>query len=432
MRAHSAAPLRLVAILWAVVLAVLAAPGVADDTPDHELRLWKDASGSFQVRAKLIERTDGAVRLRKTDGKEISVPLAKLSQADQEYVDKTTAPKPVVVVPERERRGLRRGDPTKSAGDTEPLPDTGRSIDPATDPVTGDFESDPLNFVAVAELGSVAVCDIDAYENISAPKPADAACSKILVSVGRHVINDPTSAKGRIYLVDWKQRRADPVWEVAKNLKLLDHDPDSGRSVFTEGLDGLGRGGEIVVAEGLATGEGKILFRRTLPGAGKPGFQPHVDWASMVSASHLLAIVGTTLFLWDLPAARLLYRIDDLKTDHVPAVSPNGASFALGCEGGIAVIETATGKVQRRLSQPGWGSNAAFDPTGRHLAICGSNRFRIWDCLTDTVTADAATTEHLGSGPPHWIGPRTILSSTGHAIDTELGMAVWKYDIPQQ
>ncbi|RLS82218.1 MAG: hypothetical protein DWI05_03840, partial [Planctomycetota bacterium] len=268
MRPHSAAPLRLVAILWtvawAVILAVLAAPGVADDTPDHELRLWKDASGSFQVRAKLIERTDEAVRLRKTDGKEISVPLAKLSQADQEYVDKATAPKPVIEVPERERRGLRRGDPSKSAGANKPLPDTGRSIDPGIDPVTGDFEPDPHNFVAVAELGSVPVCDTDAYDAVSAPKPADAACSKVLVSVGRHVITQPNDAKGRIYLVDWKQRRADPVWEVGKKLELLDHDPDSGRSVFTEGMDGLGRGGEIVVAEGLATGEGKILFRRTL------------------------------------------------------------------------------------------------------------------------------------------------------------------------
>ena len=436
MRAHSAAPLRLVAILWnvawAVVLAVLAAPGVADDTPDHELRLWKDASGSFQVRAKLIERTDGAVRLRKTDGKEISVPLAKLSQADQEYVDKTTAPKPVVVVPEREPRGLRRGDPSKSAGASKPLPDTGRSINPGIDPVTGDFEPDPLNFVAVAELGSVPVCDTDAYDAVSAPKPADAACSKVLVSVGRHVITQPNDAKGRIYLVDWKQRRADPVWEVGKKLELLDHDPDSGRSVFTEGMDGLGRGGEIVVAEGLATGEGKILFRRTLPGAGNPGFQPHVEWACMVSASHLLAIVDLNLFLWDLPAARLLYRVEGMKSGNTPAVSPNGASFALSCEGGIAVIETATGKVQRRLSQPGWAPTAAFDPTGRHLAICTSNRFCIWDCQTDTITADAVTTEHLGSGPPHWIGPRTILSSNGNAIDTELGMAVWKYALPQE
>jgi len=412
------------------VLAVLAGPGVADDPPDHEVRLWKDASGSFQVRARLVGQTDGAVRLRKNDGKEISVPLAKLSQADREYVDKATAPKPVAVVPQRERRGLRRDDPSKSAGATKPLPDNGRTINPGIDPVTGDFEPDPLNFVAVAELGSVTVCDVDAYDAVSAPKPADAACSKLLVSVGRHVITEPTAAKGRIYLVDWKQRRVDPVWEVGKKLELLDHDPDSGRSVFIEGMDGLGSGGEIVVAEGLATGEGKILFRRTLPGAGQPGFQPKVGWAAMVSSSHLLAIVNTTLFLWDLPAAKLLYRVEGMKSGNTPAVSPNGASFALWYEGGIAVIETATGKVQRRLSQPGWSPSAAFDPAGRQLAICESNRFRIWDCQSDTITADAATTEHLGSGPPHWIGPRTILSSNGNAIDTELGMAVWQYSLP--
>ena len=51
-----------------------------------ELRTWKSATGTFSTEAELLETTaDGAVRLKKKDGKEIKVPLDRLSAADQEY-----------------------------------------------------------------------------------------------------------------------------------------------------------------------------------------------------------------------------------------------------------------------------------------------------------------------------------------------------------
>lgn len=50
-------------------------------------RTWSDASGSFRVVATLVERTGTDVRLKKSDGTEITVPLAKLSEADQKWLD---------------------------------------------------------------------------------------------------------------------------------------------------------------------------------------------------------------------------------------------------------------------------------------------------------------------------------------------------------
>jgi S1-C subfamily serine protease len=52
-----------------------------------EMRTWKSATGTFSTDAELIEVTpDGSVRLKKKDGKEIKVPLDRLSAADQEFV----------------------------------------------------------------------------------------------------------------------------------------------------------------------------------------------------------------------------------------------------------------------------------------------------------------------------------------------------------
>lgn len=49
-------------------------------------RKWTDATGQFSVDAEFVEVKDGAVHLKKTDGTVISVPVAKLSEADRGYV----------------------------------------------------------------------------------------------------------------------------------------------------------------------------------------------------------------------------------------------------------------------------------------------------------------------------------------------------------
>ena len=55
------------------------------------VRLWTDDSGSFRVDAQLIEVLDGKVRLLKTNGRQSTVPLDRLSQADRDYVDQFLA-----------------------------------------------------------------------------------------------------------------------------------------------------------------------------------------------------------------------------------------------------------------------------------------------------------------------------------------------------
>lgn len=57
-------------------------------------RTWSDATGSFKVEAIFVKSADGKVTLRRTDGREVTVPLDRLSTEDQKYVEKAAA-KPV-------------------------------------------------------------------------------------------------------------------------------------------------------------------------------------------------------------------------------------------------------------------------------------------------------------------------------------------------
>lgn len=49
-------------------------------------REWTDSTGVFTVEADLVEVAGGTVRLKKTDGTIIAVPLERLSDADQQYL----------------------------------------------------------------------------------------------------------------------------------------------------------------------------------------------------------------------------------------------------------------------------------------------------------------------------------------------------------
>ncbi len=65
------------------VVAVLHSTSWAVSWP---LRSWSDDTGAYQVQARLFRVSEGHVRLLKQDGRTTTVPLDRLSPADQEYV----------------------------------------------------------------------------------------------------------------------------------------------------------------------------------------------------------------------------------------------------------------------------------------------------------------------------------------------------------
>jgi len=49
-------------------------------------RVWTDSTGKFKIEAELVEILDDKVRLKKKDGQELTVPVNRLSVADQTFV----------------------------------------------------------------------------------------------------------------------------------------------------------------------------------------------------------------------------------------------------------------------------------------------------------------------------------------------------------
>ncbi|HEV3023003.1 MAG TPA: SHD1 domain-containing protein, partial [Pirellulales bacterium] len=67
----------------------------AEKSDEPKMRTWQDASGKFDVDAVLIGVKDEKVTLKKKDGKQITLPVSKLSDEDQEYLKTQSKPKEV-------------------------------------------------------------------------------------------------------------------------------------------------------------------------------------------------------------------------------------------------------------------------------------------------------------------------------------------------
>jgi hypothetical protein len=63
-----------------------------DEDPGRKTgaRTWVDSTGKHQVQAHLLSQTDNSVRLRRCDGKEVDVPIARLSRRDQRYLQRAS------------------------------------------------------------------------------------------------------------------------------------------------------------------------------------------------------------------------------------------------------------------------------------------------------------------------------------------------------
>jgi S1-C subfamily serine protease len=59
--------------------------------PDAALRAWSSGGGKFTIKAKFVELKDGSVTLEKEDGDTVTVPLARLGEADQKLARQLAA-----------------------------------------------------------------------------------------------------------------------------------------------------------------------------------------------------------------------------------------------------------------------------------------------------------------------------------------------------
>lgn len=167
MSPHSVVSLRSILLCSCYALAFLVFPCHARS--DEDLRVWKDATGKFQVEAVLLSQDATHIVLRNRDGKEITVAKSRLSENDQNY--------------------LQSLQDSSMVANSESAPDTGDSA-----------ESSPTSVRATSARGTPANADAEAirqranefFDDLRTTERTSAA--SMLTEVAQKLVEEKKSA----------------------------------------------------------------------------------------------------------------------------------------------------------------------------------------------------------------------------------------------
>lgn len=103
--------------VFSLCLSILSFSGAAlsGSLMADETRLWTDSTGKFKVEASFVEKKGDSVVLAKEDGKKLTIPIAKLCEADRSFLEGLEAANPFA---EMDESGDSEGDSPKSSGRT--------------------------------------------------------------------------------------------------------------------------------------------------------------------------------------------------------------------------------------------------------------------------------------------------------------------------
>ena len=77
----------------AILAVILSLTDRCRGTEQSAMRTWADSTGKFRVEATLLDFRDGQVHLKKKGGQTVTLPIDRLSEADQSYVHQTAGEK---------------------------------------------------------------------------------------------------------------------------------------------------------------------------------------------------------------------------------------------------------------------------------------------------------------------------------------------------
>lgn len=347
-----------------------------------ERRTWSDQSGRFSIDATYRGMNGGKVVLEKTDGSRIEVPLDKLSQADQEYVDSQggDANNPFAV-PSTMAGGL--GVATVRAGDLS----TARTLSPRT------FEA--WTFVPKSS-GAVRGASANTRPVRLAQLPRSKAFFEDVLSLNiastgkRAIVARKTGNVGGdqpVYLefVDLDAGRSLGLAPLPPNTEVLDVDVDRGLVAYQG--KGMGEEEEEITVARLQGAQLVPMAAWRPYDNGVHGVFKDVDSAKFLGNGQIATtnFHSDELTLWDPATAKATLQIpvsSGFRGERL-ACSPDGRYVALDMRSGIAIVDVVEGEhvatIEVGDGAKGAWDRLAFSDDNSRLASLNFHRLTVWD-----------------------------------------------------
>jgi SLA1 homology domain 1, SHD1 len=398
--------------------------------PAPQPRTWNDRSGKFTIEATLLRIEDKNVVLRRSDEKEITVPLAKLSDADQKYLAEFKA-------------GMNAAR-------------TGTKADDSAD--KGTFVTTDFSAATVLDLSgsrgwkyqpdAASTGDKLRSARVTLQKPAGffdkpvqllplAAEQKMLV-VFEVQPEHTRRHDSRIQTCNLQSGTVEANWQFGQDEVPLCISPD-GRLILSR-AEGSDR--EKYSEVRLYRREGNSA---TPISSWKPFQVPSADkqqdmemkWAEFVDPQHLLTRSGGgRLVLWQVPEIKAVWACS-LEWGSIPVLSAGRKYAAMLAkskpfETAISIVNLAesseAGHIDLTKDNPGGGALAIRDD-GQRLAFWQDGRIRVWDLGSHELVRDFGLKTSSAGGPENlaWITSDLLLLRGMMVVDVERQIPVWTY-----
>jgi hypothetical protein len=417
----------------------------------NELRIWTDITGEHTINARFMEIKDGKVRLKKSDGKTVAIPLEKLSEDDQklakQLADGKSGDSPFVDDDSHSDsgRGASKRQPSDDDedsdeeqipkgrwGDAQPiLIDASAEGEIVPDAAKGDkFNSKGPIALEFVPMASAYASHSQSVSALLLDRPHQRL---ILV----HSSMNPSEEIGtRVECCNLKSGKTMGSVILKTAAIPVDLSPDGSSVVCLPArFHTMQRGAEPIEVWRLDN-HGQLVKRWDIARKKDDhhALFSELEHAMFVSPNLVLAIshAGSVASLWNVEKTEAVYMLS-LGMGGLPALSANRKQMAVMGQSGVAILDAATGETIAALpGEPEWNTTFAFHPDGTQLAGISGERLRIWDLKRKVVVNEVWLPKSLPHDNVQWVGGAYLLVGDSYLIDPLKLIVLWQYHAPSR
>jgi len=390
--------------------------------PEKGFRTWQDDTSKFKIEAEFVELEDGAVRLRRRDGRIVTVPLDRLCQEDRRFVRRLQGETDEDEDEDEEEGGFIDELPTRRA---------------SWDNAMSVYLSEDVKSSGLAPDGGAAAKTLtrrpvslppkdDFFDNAQGLFIAADAPNWVMLPFSRMSQHHrPT----RIVLCDLARgtRQAQSV-KFPVDALAIDLGP-SGKQVLSR-PNGFHFGTKARV-DVWSVRKGRLEHEfgwKPYEGAGHGNRDEDVAWAAFVDTNRVLTLGSSgKLALWKLPDVRAIYSTKLLRGTR-PALSAGRKYLAALTDIGLVVLDAKTGELKGFYRGAPKQGAVAFRPDGKRIALATSKRLVVWEFADGTLYRDIGLgVEALRSNKIAWPSKNYILVGGRYLVDLEKYSVLWDY-----
>jgi len=397
-------------------------------------RTWTDASGTFKIMAAPLAIVEDKIRLRREDMSEIEVPIAKLGDADNRYIDRLKAEMGIRAIPAPEPI-----NPIRFAGtDNESLNAFG-SVGYAEERIA--ILADPLPSYMVLPVGGVGFGKHYEEEQFGLIQPIGGPDGLVLVSAEYPV--DPKKPdevnRSRIAWVSLKEKKITKEQSLPDGEMVLDYHPSSHRLLTYRYEPISGRFDRqkclLSVWEVLPTDESvtPVVSWEAYPEDGYNGD----PWARLINGNLVLHRFADKQYVgWDVANKSVAYRVfQDNDWSTPPTLSGTSKYGFLVENQSVRIFDAMTGTTITKLMTKNPINLATPSEDGTKLATLEETTLTEWNLTDPSVAPVVHPVESIGGSAAremYWVNnDMVMIKNPFEMILYELAsdIAIWNYHL---